>query len=212
MIAEATSSIYFSTTTAANLATSAAAIARDVAKIPIWEKIVNLPTLDIILGAALIGFVIYGLYFGLIRVVGSLLGIVIGAWLASHFYLLVSEWAKSLFFGHENLGKILTFIILFILINRLVSLIFMLIDRAYDIISIIPFLKTINRLAGAVLGFVEGALIIGIILYVASKYAPLGHWFSTMLGNSALAPFLLEFAKVLMPLLPEALKSVKSVI
>jgi uncharacterized membrane protein required for colicin V production len=35
----------------------------------------------------LLSFVFYGLFFGLIKTVGSLVGIVVGAWLASKYYL-----------------------------------------------------------------------------------------------------------------------------
>jgi hypothetical protein len=70
---------------------------------------------------------------------------VVGAWLASRWYIIVFEWAENLFFGYDNLGKVLTFIILFTLINRLVGFAFALIDKTFRLLSIIPFLKTINR-------------------------------------------------------------------
>jgi len=107
---------------------------------------------DTILLIILAGFVFYGLFFGLIRTLGSLVGIVAGAWLASRLYLSVYEWAENLFFGYDNLGKVVTFIILFVLINRLVGFAFTLLDKAFNIISIVPFLKTINRLAGHLAG------------------------------------------------------------
>jgi len=168
--------------------------------------------LDAILLIILAGFVFYGLFFGLIRTLGSLVGIVAGAWLASHFYLQIFSWAEDLFFGYDNLGKVLTFIILFTIINRLVGFAFSLLDKTFNIISIIPFLKTINRLAGAIFGFLEGALVLGLILYVASRYAFIEHWFGGWLVNSEIAPFLLQFVEFLKPLLPEILKRLKSLI
>lgn len=167
---------------------------------------------DTILLIILSGFVFFGLFFGLIRTLGSLLGVILGAWISSHYYLVVAAWIEPVFFGYNNLGKVLTFIILFSLINRLVGLAFALLDRAFDLISIIPFLKSINRLAGALLGFFEGALILGLILYVASKYAIIGNWFSGWMAGSEVVPYLLKFNEILLPLLPEMLKKLQSVI
>ncbi len=167
---------------------------------------------DVVLLIILAGFVFYGLFFGLIRTLGSLAGVVAGAWLASRYYLAVFDWAENLFFGYGNLGKVICFILLFIIINRLIGFGFSLLDKAFNIISIIPFLKTINRLAGAVLGFIEGGLVLGLILYVAAKYSFIGTWFGNLLSNSSIAPFLLKFVNVLLPLLPDMLKKLQGLI
>ena len=167
---------------------------------------------DIILLIILAGFVFYGLFFGLIRTLGSLAGVIIGAWLASRFYLGVFSWVGSLAFGFNNLGKVVVFIILFSLINRLVCFAFVILDKTFNIISIIPFLKSINRLAGAVLGFLMGGLSLGLILYVAARYAVFNSFFGDWLVNSEVAPRLIKFASVLVPLLPEVLKKLQSLI
>lgn len=167
---------------------------------------------DTILLIALAGFIFYGLFFGLIRTLGSLVGVVIGAWLASHFYLSVFEWVGNLFFGFDNLGKVIVFIILFTLFNRLIGFGFSILDKTFNIISVIPFLKTINRLAGAILGFLEGGLVLGLILYVAARYSFMPSFFGEWLTNSQIAPFLLKFANVLLPLLPDMLKKLQSLI
>lgn len=167
---------------------------------------------DVTLLIILAGFVFYGLFFGLIRTFGSFVGVFIGAFLASHFYLPVSDWLSGLFFGYPNLGKVLIFIILFTLINRIVGFAFYILDKAFNIISIIPFLKTINRLGGAILGFLTGALILGLIIYVASRYAFIEHWFGQWLVESQIAPFLTKFAYWLLPLLPQVLVKLKAII
>lgn len=167
---------------------------------------------DAILLIFLAGFVFYGLFFGLIKTIGSLAGVVVGAFIASRFYIPVFYWAEDLFFGYENLGKVITFIVLFTVVNRIVGLVFALIDKTFGLISIIPFLKTINRLGGAILGFVMGGLILGLILYVASRYAIIGHFVGNWIADSQIAPFLVKFAGVLTPLLPEILKKLKSII
>ncbi len=168
--------------------------------------------IDVALLLILAGFVFYGLFFGLIRTIGAFFGVLIGAYLASRFYIPVSDWVDAIFFGYYNLGKVLVFIILFSLINRLVGFLFYLLDKAFNFISIIPFLKTINRLGGLILGFLTGSLFIGIIIYVISKYAILESLVGTWLNNSEFAPFFLKFADFVLPLLPEVLKRLQGLI
>jgi len=167
---------------------------------------------DIILLLILAGFVFYGLFFGLIKTLGSLAGVVVGAWVASHFYLQAFVWVEDLSFGYENLGKIIAFIIIFTVANRLTNLVFSILDRAFDFLTIIPFLKTINRLAGAILGLVEGALVLGLLLYMSVRYTPLSTWFGQLLVDSQVAPRLLEFTEVLTPFFPEILEKLQSLI
>lgn len=171
-----------------------------------------MPIIDVILLIILSGFVFYGLFFGLIRTVGTFLGMIIGAVLASRLYLPVSVWLDTFFFGYHNLGKIIVFLILFSLINRLTGFVFYLLDKTFNLISIIPFLKTINRLGGAVLGFLSGSFSIGLVLYVASKYSILESFFGKWLVGSQFANFFLKFTKVLLPLLPEVLKKIQGLI
>ncbi|RLC38693.1 hypothetical protein DRH27_01605 [Candidatus Falkowbacteria bacterium] len=168
--------------------------------------------IDAILLILLSGFVFYGLFFGLIRTFGAFLGVIVGAILASRFYLLAADIIEPIFFGYGSLGKVITFLVLFSLINRLVGLGFYLIEKAFNIISIIPFLKTINRLGGAVLGFLTGGLAIGLVLFVISRYALLEHWIGKWLVGSKLVPMFLKFNDMLLPLLPEMLKKLQSLI
>lgn len=166
-----------------------------------------MPIFDLILLIILAGFVFYGLFFGLIRTLGSLIGVVVGLWFTFVFYLTAFSWVKNLFFGHELAGKIITFIVLFTLINRLIGLIFAVIDRTFDLLSIIPFLKTINRLAGAILGFIEGGLVLGFALLYVSQTSLAG-W----LESSRVAPFLINYAKAVAPLLPGLLEKIRGVV
>ena len=78
-------------------------------------------------------------------------------------------------------------------------------------------LKTVRLLGtkeeqGRMFGFLEGALVLGLILYVTSRYAFIENWFGEWLVNSQIAPFLLKFVDILLPLLPEVLKRLQSLI
>lgn len=160
--------------------------------------------IDIVLLVILAGFVLYGLFFGLIRTLGSLIGAIGGLWIALVFYPAIFEWMKNLFFGYETAGKIAVFLVLFVLMNRLICFAFALIDRTFDLLSVIPFLKTINRLSGAALGFVEGGIILGFALLFVSKTS-----FGNLMAGSKIAPFLIVYAKAIMPLLPGLLNKWK---
>lgn len=170
------------------------------------------PIIDVVLLIILSGFVFYGLFFGFIRTIGSLVGLVIGAVIASRFYLAVYGLIDGLFIGFDNLGKVLVFVILFSFIHHMVGIGFFFIDRVFNILSIIPFLKSFNRLGGALLGVFIGSLSIGLVLYVASRYTIVESLFGRWLVNSELTPYFLKVNNLLLPFLPEMLKMLKSLI
>lgn len=165
--------------------------------------------IDLILIIILFGFVFYGFFFGLVRTIGSLAGIAIGFWAASHFYLKVFSWINELFFGYDSTGKVIIFLLLFIVVNRLIVLLFSLLNRAFDIISIIPFLKSINRLLGAALGLAVGAAVLGIIVSFAVGLPFLGGWLVKLLVGSKLLPYLFKFVKLFGFLIPAASNKIK---
>jgi membrane protein required for colicin V production len=155
-------------------------------------------------------FVLNGLVKGLIRSVGSLVALLAGVWSAIYFYPVLYHWLSNLFFGFGGLGRAVCFGIIYLLVNRLVNLGFSVLNNAYDLISFIPFLKTINRLAGAVFGFVEGGLILGLLLVAGSRYPEVVSVISRWTKDSEVAPFLVSFAKLFLPILPEVIKKVGS--
>jgi len=157
-------------------------------------------------------FVANGLRKGLIRLLGQVVGLIIASYVASHFYLTFYEWGKDMVSFSEGTEKFLAFIILFILVTSVIGIVFVAIEKIFDLISIIPFTKTINRLLGGALGLLEGSLALGLILFVAARYAWVGGLFGSQLVNSKVAPWLINVANIVMPFLPEALKALKSII
>lgn len=157
--------------------------------------------LDVILLLAVFGFSLFGLWFGLIHTVGTLLGTIIGAAVAARLYSFVPG----------ELASIISFVVITFAVSRLVGMGIALVERVFHIISIIPFLKTINRLGGGIFGFIEGVLFTGVVLIVASRYN-LGPWFTDAMTQSKVAPPLVEAAKILLPLLPVALQRIQSYI
>ncbi len=161
---------------------------------------------DLILVLILFGFALYGLWFGLIHALGSFIGVFVASYFTSHFYMGVADFLTV----DSAIGRIFVFFIMFMIIMRLVGLLFYFVEKIFNVVSIIPFLKTINRLAGAILGAAVGVLVIGLLLYVAGKY-DLGVVTEAM-ANSNFAPYFLAATYILLPLLPEALKKLQSFI
>ncbi len=165
---------------------------------------------DLILILIVFGFVWFGFWFGLIHALGGLVGLIVGAAVASRWYDDLAEKILFLFGSQGNLAKVVSFLIIYIITNRLVGFIFFIIGRILRPITHLPFLKTINRVAGAFIGFVEGSLTIGLILYFMTKF-PIG-WLMKFIENSKLAQHFINLAKFLLPLLPEVLKKIESMI
>lgn len=168
--------------------------------------------LDIIITLLVGGFIWRGYMTGLIKTVGSFAGVILGAAIASRLYLLVFDFIKPVFFGLDNIGRVISFLLVFAIFSKIIYLIFAALDKTYDFLTIIPFLKSINRLGGAILGLVVGALIISLIFYVCAKYIPLNGFIDEVLSNSRISPWLLVVADVFLPILSGGLKSLKSII
>ncbi|MBU1039415.1 CvpA family protein [Patescibacteria group bacterium] len=164
--------------------------------------------LDLLLILTVFGFIWFGFWFGIIHMAGSLLGTIAGAWLAGHYYDVLSAWLNSWLGISGGWVTLASFLIIFIVVNRLVGFIFYLLDRTFNFLRFIPFLATVNRLAGAVLGFLEGALVLGLTLYFASRL-PLPLLVENSIAASGVAARLIAFASVLVPLLPDIIKQIQ---
>lgn len=169
-------------------------------------------TLDIVLLVILGAFTASGLFKGLIRLLGRIVGLIIGAYVASNFYLLFFEWGRQWVVGRENLGKILAFIILFVVVTRLVDFIFFLIEKIFNFIAVIPGSKYLNNLLGGALGLLEGSLFLGLVFYVITRYPLASSLFNDQLANSLVIPWLLKVTTIVLPILPGALRALRSII
>lgn len=165
---------------------------------------------DLILILIVFGFVWFGFWFGLIYALGGLAGLIVGVAVASRYYDELTKRIIFLFAGNVNLTNIISFLVIYIVANRLVGFIFFILDRILRPITHLPFLKAINRLGGALIGFVTGSLTVGLFLYFVIKF-PLP-WLIKLIENSKLAQHFINLAKILLPLLPEVLKKIQSVL
>ena len=165
--------------------------------------------LDVILIIIIASFGLFGLWFGLIHTLGSLLGTILGVFLATRYYETAANWLMNITGWQPNFSKVIIFIIVFFLINRLVGLAFWLMNKILGFLTKLPFISGINRFLGMLFGALEGAIGLGMIFYFIGKY-PLAEYFMQYLGESFLIPHLVSLAAVLLPFVPEALKAIES--
>lgn len=166
---------------------------------------------DIVLLSIIACFGAVGVAVGFVHAVSSLLGVVFGIYLATRFYVPVVDWLISLI-GHEsNFARVFIFVIAFVLITKLVGLVFLLLEKVFHLIKFIPFVKTINRLLGLVFGLAEGVITIGMVIFFIDK-VPLSEKLMAGLSSSVVATYTLKVASILWPLLPQALKILESTV
>ena len=107
--------------------------------------------------------------------------------------------------------KVIMFIIAFIIINRLVGFAFWIVDKVLSLVTRLPFIAGINRFMGFIFGLLEGIITLGMIIYFIERF-PISDVIMQKLAESSIAPRLSGVIVILLPLLPEALKMLKSTV
>lgn len=162
---------------------------------------------DIVMLVVAALFVVTGIRLGLVHTIGSLIGIIAGAYVSTHHGAAIAAWsARVLHFDMQQLGKWVMFLIIFLVVSRLVGLGVWMLEKSFGIFLRLPYLNSLNRLLGGVLGFFEGALVIGMAVQYA-KYLPVPE-LGNALAASKLSSYFVGVAHVLWPLIPEAIKSI----
>lgn len=164
--------------------------------------------LDLILVLILFFFAFAGFFFGLISTLGSLVGTVAGVIIAGKYF---GEFAIQLPIGNENLAKVVSFLIIFVVASKVIGLVFLLLDKIFKILSFIPLLKSLNRLAGLVLGLAEGAVVLGVTLVFIMRF-PFADFLFPAIESSEVAGWLIHVGNILVPLLPDVVMQAKSII
>ena len=102
--------------------------------------------IDIILLGIILLFGVIGLAMGFIHATGSLLGVVLGIYLATRFYAPVADWLMGLIGRESNFIRVLMFAVAFILIAKLIGLFFYFVEKVVNIVKWLPFVKTFDSL------------------------------------------------------------------
>lgn len=164
---------------------------------------------DIILLIILLIFIWKGFRTGLIGAIGGFFGIVIGIILGGQFMSMLGAWlAKIINIDNTNLANIIAFVVIFIAVNIIVGLIVTLINAVFHII---PFIDLVNKLLGAVVGLLGGMLAISAIVYLLSLF-PISDSVNNALLKSSFAPIAKNISVIVVPFMPAAIKSLKSIL
>jgi len=131
----------------------------------IFSTISNAGLLDIILMILILVATVHGFMKGIIRMVGNFLGVLIGIWAAGYYFVTFYNWTESLYMGYENAGLAISFLLILAVTRKIVSFFVMLVDRFIGFYKYYSFLGLVNRMAGAIFGFLTSGLFLGIIIY-----------------------------------------------
>ena len=154
--------------------------------------------IDIIISVALIVPIFTGLMQGLIKAALSLAGIIVGVILASNLY---ENFAGVLtFISNEDIANIVAFIIILAVVFIIANVIAFFLRATIKALT----LGWVDRVGGAVFGFVMGAILISALLATIVKFFGEG-----MVTESALAGFLLNQFPVVLGLLPSQFDSIR---
>jgi uncharacterized membrane protein required for colicin V production len=153
---------------------------------------------NLILIVAILGFIGSGMKDGFVHSFGRLVGAIIG-FVAARAWSIKAASVLGLFMS-SGTARFISFIIIFIIITHLVGYAFKLVDGAFRVLSIIPFLTSINNLLGGILGFIEGLILLGGAIYLVTTFS-LIPWLATRLSGSFVAAWILKTFHILLGVL-----------
>ena len=154
----------------------------------------------LIIAIALIGAFV-GLWKGLIHIVASLVGLIVGIILAGHFY---DNLAPHLtFIPNETLAKVVAFLIILIGVMVAAAIIAHLLKVAISAIM----LGWVNRIGGAILGVVLALLMCSAVLAIWANFIGT----DGAISESLIARVLLDYFPLVLALLPEEFDGISSI-
>jgi membrane protein required for colicin V production len=156
--------------------------------------------LDIVIIVVLAVGVFLGLKTGLIKMVVSLAGLILGIFMAGRLYQALAD--RMTFISSERAAQVVAYIIILVVILIAAAIVAWLLSK---IISAI-MLGWANRLGGAIVGLLLGAIFIGAILAVWAKWGG----GTNLISHSWLAKLLVDKFPLVLALLPHEFDSLHS--
>jgi membrane protein required for colicin V production len=120
--------------------------------------------IDILVWAILLVFVIKGFLKGLVREVCSLVGLVMGIWAACKYFPSLSAAIRP----YIHLPYYVSATISFVLIFLVIGLLFFFLGHFLTVIFKFSLLGGVNRAGGLIFGFLQGALVLSILLWLGT--------------------------------------------
>ena len=150
--------------------------------------------LDIIIIAAIVFFLIRGIFRGIVREIGSLAGVVLGIWLANAYHPQLANLLKGLI-PPGNYLPIIAFALIFLVVLVVCNLLGWVFKKFFQKI----FLGWVDRILGACLALLKGIVLSYLIIVLVIFLAPQG---SPLVTQSRLAPVIINSYKTIIGLIP----------
>ncbi len=154
--------------------------------------------LDIFIIAVLAFFFFRGIFRGLVREISSIVGLVLGFFLANTYYpQLVPTFTKLL--SNSDYASIVSYLLIFF--GTMFGV--LLISVALRSILQLAMLGWLDRVGGGGLGFIKAALICSITLLILTSFMPADTGF---IQDSKLAPYVNQMNRSIVRFVPNDLK------
>jgi membrane protein required for colicin V production len=130
----------------------------------------------------------------------SLAGLVLGIFLAGHYYL--SMAGRLTFISSDKAAGIVAYVVILIVVLVVATIIAWVLSKVASAIM----LGWLNHLGGAILGVIMAGFFVGAVLAIWAKYGGGG----TTISNSFLGGFLVDKFPVVLALLPGEFDTIRS--
>lgn len=150
--------------------------------------------LDIIIIAAVVFFLIRGVFRGIVREIGSLAGVVLGIWLGNSYHPQLAGFLKGFIPPGEYL-PIIAFALIFLFILIVCNLLGWVFKKLFQKV----FLGWVDRILGAGLALLKSIIISYLIIVLVTFLAPPD---SQLVKQSRLAPVIVNTYQSIVALIP----------
>ncbi|BCS52593.1 CvpA family protein [Geobacter sp. SVR] len=119
---------------------------------------------DIVILVILAFFALKGLFRGLVNEASSLAGLILGGWLAYHYYPSLSAPIHAILHIPAHVAAFLAFMLLLLLTGFIAHILGNIITAALRVVM----LGSLNRLGGLLIGAAEGVLLLSMLFCIAT--------------------------------------------
>jgi len=151
--------------------------------------------LDIIICILLAGSFYKGFQRGFLATLAALLGVILGIIGAYYFSDLVASWLIDWFNWDQYITTVSAFIITFLGILFLVSLVGKIFTKIIDFAA----LGFLNKLLGGVFNCIKTGLIISVLLWIITAFATDSDWLKEQTKEGKVTPYISKLAPSLIP-------------
>ena len=123
---------------------------------------------EIVLVIALAVFTAHGAKAGFVKSLGQLIATVLAFVAAKAWSPEFGRLIEVVLPRQESLARFLAFFVIFLIVDRLLGFFLRLVAGLLGIVTRLPIISSVNALLGAVLGFGEGIVLVGSLIYLVT--------------------------------------------